>query len=86
MQCSCSTYIPVESFHRNVTCNSTIFLIGRSDRGEPVRNSKDALGERNLQGKGAWMLGQHVEVGSKTRFIEIKDFYRMHENNNQLKT
>ena len=30
------------------------------------------------------MLGQHWEAGSQIKCIEINDFYRMYENNNQI--
>lgn len=37
-----------------------------------------------LGGEVAWMLGQHWEAGSQIKCIEINDFYRMYENNNQI--
>ena len=30
------------------------------------------------------MLGQHLEVESKIKYIEINGFHRIYENNNQL--
>lgn len=59
-------------------------LTGRPERGDPVRDSKDAQRGVVLQGEGSWVLGQHLEVGSKIKYIEINGLYTMYENNNQL--
>lgn len=62
--------------HLPVPPLSFSLLIGRPDREDPALDSKDYKVKAP-----EYLLGQHLDVGSKIKYIEINGFYAMYENN-----